>query len=94
MEYRRDISRIGCFGSLAKGTWGFGSDIDIIIVLAHSNIPPLKRSAEWDTTMLPAPTDLLVFTEDEIRLTPSPKFKRVLENEAIWVTSRKKEFEA
>lgn len=82
---RADITRIGCFGSIVKGTWGVGSDIDIIIVLAESGTPPLRRAAQWDTTPLPVPADLVVLTEEEARDSHSPRFKHVLERETAWV---------
>ena len=84
MARRPDICRIGCFGSLAKGGWGVGSDLDIIIVLAESKVPPLRRASEWDTTSLPVAADLVVLTDKECRGGYSARFKRVLEQETIW----------
>ncbi len=62
---RTDIVRIGYFGSYARGDWGVGSDLDLIIIVAHSEQPFARRSVEWDTTELPVPTDVLVYTEEE-----------------------------
>ena len=82
---RPDISRIGCFGSITRGAWGFGSDLDIVIILAATNLNPLRRTAEWDTTMLPVAADVVVLTEKETASSLSPRFKKVLETETMWV---------
>ncbi len=62
---RAGIRRIGFFGSYADGTWGVGSDLDVIVIIAESDMPFIRRAAEWDTTDLPVPVDLLVYTESE-----------------------------
>ncbi len=64
---RLDVARIGCFGSYVRGDWGVGSDLDIVVVLDHSLIPFERRAAEWDTTSLPVPVDVLVYTSAEWR---------------------------
>ncbi len=64
---RTDVTRIGYFGSYARGDWGVGSDLDLIIVLDHSEQPFTRRSVEWDTAELPVPVDVLVYTEEEWR---------------------------
>jgi predicted nucleotidyltransferase len=88
MKHRSDIGRIGCFGSLVNGTWGVGSDIDIIIILSKSDMPSFRRSIEWDTTSLPVSADIVVLTEQESKNPTSPRFRRVLEQEVVWVASR------
>ena len=30
---RPDVARVGCFGSLARGTWGVGSDVDLVVIV-------------------------------------------------------------
>jgi uncharacterized protein len=37
------------------------------VILARSDEPFLGRARQWDTTRLPVPADLLVYTEDEWR---------------------------
>lgn len=86
---RRDIVRIGYFGSYARGDWGVGSDLDIVVVVEHSDEPFHKRSAAWDTTELPVPTDLLVYTRQEWEdLDPQGRFSITLQAEAVWVYAR------
>ncbi|MBI2230108.1 MAG: nucleotidyltransferase domain-containing protein, partial [Deltaproteobacteria bacterium] len=59
------VVRIGYFGSYARGDWGVGSDLDLVIVVESSNQPFERRSVDWDTTDLPVPVDALVYTQDE-----------------------------
>ncbi len=88
MESRSDIVKIGCFGSLAAGAWGVGSDIDIIIILDNSTIHPFRRAVQWDTTPLPVPADIVVLTIREVEGTISRRFRNVLDNETVWVEMR------
>jgi predicted nucleotidyltransferase len=84
---RRELRRVGYFGSYARGDWGVGSDLDVIIVVASSATPFARRAAEWDLTRLPVPADVLVFTEDEWRATQESgrRFARVVRDEVKWV---------
>ncbi len=60
-----ELLRVGYFGSLAHGTWGFGSDADLVAVVRESRRPMIERPIEWDTSGIPVPVDLLVYTDDE-----------------------------
>ncbi|MBM3957156.1 MAG: nucleotidyltransferase domain-containing protein [Gemmatimonadetes bacterium] len=81
-----DTLLIGYFGSYARGDWGVGSDLDLIIVVESSGLPFEQRSAEWDTMSLPVPTDVLVYTLSEwADLDPRRRFARMLRNETIWL---------
>lgn len=62
---RKDVLQVGFFGSYARGEWGVGSDLDLVIIVEGSQQPFERRSAEWDTTELPVPADLLVYTREE-----------------------------
>jgi Nucleotidyltransferase domain. len=82
---RKYIRRIGYFGSYARGDWGPGSDLDLIIVLDHSDLPFEERSREWDAAELPVPTDVLVYTQKEWLTFNDSRFHQTLNREAIWV---------
>jgi len=60
-----DIVAIGWFGSYPRGTWGVGSDVDLVVVLRESPQPFERRAVRFDTTPLPVPADLLVYTRAE-----------------------------
>lgn len=86
---RADVLRVGMWGSCARGDWGVGSDLDLIVVLASSELPWERRSIEWDTTKLPVPADLLVYTEAEWQgLDPDSRFARTLREQARWLFAR------
>ena len=80
------ILRIGYIGSYARGDWGVGSDVDLIMVVERSDQPFVSRAAAWDTTGLPVPADLMVYTHDEWQaLDPHTRFARTIAHEAVWV---------
>jgi predicted nucleotidyltransferase len=82
-----DLLRVGYFGSYARGDWGVGSDLDVIVVVRESATPFIRRAADWDLTRLPVPADVLVYTEREWQaLTESGiRFARVARDEVVWV---------
>ncbi len=83
---QRRVCRVGYFGSYARGDWGVGSDLDLLIVVDESEEPFEKRASEWDTTELPVPVDLLVYTRKEWEsLDRRQRFYQTLMREAVWV---------
>ncbi len=89
---RPDVLRIGCIGSYARGDWGVGSDLDIVIVLERSDQPFELRAVEFDATKLPVPVDLLAYTESEFHeiVGSGTRFGRVLAAETVWIFDRAK----
>ena len=80
------VLRIGYFGSYARGEWGVGSDVDVVMIVERSEEPFERRAAHWDTTKLPVPADLLVYTVEEWeRLKGEGAFARRADREAVWV---------
>ena len=59
------VAKIGYFGSYAKGSWGVGSDLDVVVIVKNSKRPFERRPADFDAVSLPVPVDLLVYTENE-----------------------------
>jgi predicted nucleotidyltransferase len=90
IELRRlhpEITRLGLFGSYARGDYAPGSDIDLLIIVAESHEPlGFKRSAAFDTNDLPIGADVFVYTEAELeRLgSDSPWLAHIL-GEVVWV---------
>jgi hypothetical protein len=46
---------VGYFGSYARGDWGVGSDLNLLLIVEHAAESFLSRGAPWDTTGLPVP---------------------------------------
>ena len=89
VQQRQDVVRIGYFGSYARGDWGVGSDLDLIVVVESSDQPFQRRAATWDMIELPVPTDLLVYTQREWQsLNQQGRFYQTAMRETIWVYSR------
>lgn len=56
---------MGYFGSFARGNWGVGSDLDVLVIVDDANRPFFERPSQFDTSPLPVPVDLLVYTREE-----------------------------
>ncbi len=87
---RKGALRIGYFGSYARGDWGVGSDLDLIIVVERAEQPFERRGAQWDVTELPVPADVLVYTQEEWDLLgrQGGRFYRTVMGEGRWVWER------
>ncbi len=87
---RKEVLRIGYIGSYARGDWGVGSDLDLLIIVEKSGLPFERRALEWDTSPLPVPVDLWVYTPEEWDEMANRKsrFYREAVKEAVWVYVR------
>jgi uncharacterized protein len=86
---RPEILRLGFFGSYARGDWGVGSDLDLLIIVANASQPFEMRPSAFDTMELPVPTDVLVYTQEEWdSLKQERSFFQNLDRETVWVYSR------
>jgi predicted nucleotidyltransferase len=65
MHAHEGVTRVGYAGSYARGNWGVGSDIDLIVLLRATQEPFIERARAFDATRLPVPADVLVYTQDE-----------------------------
>lgn len=91
---RANVIRIGYFGSYARGDWSVGSDLDLVVVVERADEPFNRRSIRWDTSRLPVPADVIVYTREEWEsLLARTRFGRVLTAEAVWVYEREKQGE-
>ncbi len=81
------IRCIGCFGSYARGDLGFGSDVDLIVIVEEDSTPWMLRPLRYDTLSLPVLEDLLVYTVAEWEKIRQEPFGRQIAREAVWVYS-------
>lgn len=87
---RPDVQRIGYFGSYARGDWGVGSDVDIVVIVERTGEPFDRRGAQWHPTGLPVPADVLVYTSEEWEeLRRRARFVEMVEREAVWVVQER-----
>jgi predicted nucleotidyltransferase len=82
--------RLGYFGSYANGTWGVGSDLDLVAVVESSAEPFHRRALSWDLLTLPVPAELLVYTRDEWdrMQAEGARFAATLARETVWIVNR------
>ncbi len=87
---REDVVKLGYFGSYAKGDWSVGSDLDLVIVLSSTQESFERRAADFNTTGLPVPVDLLVYTlkEWEKMKDNDSRFYRMIDKEGKWIVNR------
>lgn len=86
---RSGVVRIGYYGSYARGDWGVGSDLDLVVVVEASGEPFWRRPAGWDITKLPVPADLIVYTIEEwCSFDRQTQMYRTLTEETVWVYIR------
>lgn len=87
MRRSPSLLQVGYVGSYARGDWGVGSDVDLILIVDDSELPFWRRAIEWDTADLPVPADVLVYTLAEWnRLADHDShFYRVVRRDAVWV---------
>ena len=83
------ILRIAYFGSYAQGDWGVGSDLDLIVIMEKVDEPKEKRGLKWDTSSIPVPVDMQIFTQTEWTAIPhDSRFKKAVDLEAVWIYSK------
>lgn len=80
------VARIGYFGSYARGDWGVGSDVDVVVILHASSEPAGRRALAYDALTLPVPADVFVYTQTEWRrMAGAGGLPRSVGDEVVWV---------
>ena len=83
------VVRVGYFGSYAKGNWGVGSDVDLVLILERSEEPFERRALPYDAGRLPVPADLFVYTVAEWdRMSEEGGLPKAARHEVVWVLER------
>ena len=82
-----EVKRVAYFGSYARGDWGVGSDLDLLVIVGRNDLPFEQRASSWDLTDLPVPAEVRVYTEPEWATLKEAggRFVREAEACAVWV---------
>ncbi|WP_135257304.1 nucleotidyltransferase domain-containing protein [Thermus caldilimi] len=78
---------LGYFGSYARGDYGVGSDLDLLLVVESSSLPSWQRALTLPLEELPVPAEALVYTLAEWQALPerTPRFAETLRREVRWL---------
>lgn len=62
-----EVGKVYLFGSLASGIPVPGSDVDLALVVSHSDYSFLERGKFYYPEQFPVDLDLFVYTKEEVR---------------------------
>lgn len=87
LKRKPEVEGVGFFGSYATDTYGPASDVDLLIILRHSNKRFLDRIPDFLPYNLSVGCDVFPYTSDEIdkmKQDDNPWIQHVLE-EVVWL---------
>ena len=84
-ERNKNIKNIYCFGSVVSRNWGVGSDLDILIEVNTSKMSFPLRGLKCDTSRIPVPVEIMVYTTEELNKMQAEKrrFAKEFENNSM-----------
>lgn len=86
---RADVLGIGVFGSCARGDWGVGSDLDLVVIVDNARRPFDELSDDWNVSRLPVPADVVVYSLAQWEQLPrESRVWRTHAKETIWLLRR------
>lgn len=90
VDQQPDVRMVGYIGSYARGDWGVGSDVDLIVVVDNDDTPFLDRTISLDFTEIPVPVDVLTYTASEWDklINRGGKFSETIKTEIVWIYSK------
>jgi predicted nucleotidyltransferase len=65
------VREVFCVGSYARGDWGVGSDLDVIVVIADTVMSLIERRRNYEPGTFPVDVDISVYTQREWDLVQS-----------------------
>ncbi len=82
---------IGCVGSAARGDWGVGSDLDLVVIVRDAPADPVERLRRYEPADLPVPADVFVYTQQEWArlMRDRPLLRRRWDDEWITLSGRR-----
>ncbi len=88
-ERHPEVLRVGYITNPADGD--NNGHLDVLLIVAQSDLPFEQRAAAWHVDTLPVPVDLMVYTLDEwLRIPRDSRFAQAVQREARWVFERGK----
>jgi len=82
-----NILKVGYIGSYARGDWGVGSDLDLVVIIEDDDTRFLDRTIPLDLAEIPVPVDVITYTlsEWEECLRREGKFTETIQSEIVWI---------
>lgn len=59
------VEEIFCVGSCARGDWGVGSDLDVVVIVSRAPDSPVERRRLYEPTNVPVAADVWIYTREE-----------------------------
>lgn len=89
------VAGVGYVGSYARGDWGVGSDLDLIVVLESAvpdsavpeSVVPESAGFDWKLESLPVPAEVRLYRTDEWNrlLRSDLRMAKVVREETVWL---------
>ena len=82
-----DLTRVGLFGSYARGDSSVGSDLDLLLVDESATSSQSERLRHWPLEQLPLSCDALVLTSAELEslLSNGSRMAQELKRDLRWL---------
>lgn len=82
-----ELVKLGYFGSYARGDWGVGSDLDVVALVADSELSFAERPMAWDLLSLPVPAEIVIYTlvEWQELKEEGARLVETIDREVVWL---------
>ncbi len=87
LSRRSEVVCVVLFGSLSRGQIGVGSDVDLLIVLSHSERSFLERTMTYRPETFPVDLDVFPYTLAEIQAGQPLAHEALAHGQILWQRS-------
>ncbi len=81
---RPEVLAVVVFGSLIDGRLGVGSDVDVLLILAHSDRPFLDRLPLYSPDRFPVDIDVFPYTLAEVKAGHPVAREALTHGQVLW----------